>query len=342
MKKLLLFLVVAFFTVEVIYSQVQQTTIKQMTWGTDYQVYLKMDNDSDYRFAIDELFHANPEIAFNRKTEFVYFPVSFEQSYIDSLVDAVKPVEEFTLAKPRDPQIRRITLWNSVGQSIGGGWAHFINCLVFVLETRQLEITAPLLTRPESTWKPKPMTDSYKRTRNWMYFVPVTQKQARKEYKIRKKRNQLGDLQNIPQAYVQLMLNTSEKEYVQMIEKKDFKSLAQIDLVKLLLGTPYLGEAQINYIKSRVLQSIANYNSNHMPSVMIFDKYEAAVAMSLDGMGYKAEKIVFKDEDKLSAEEIRQRRLIINGIIALINESNTKAFRTRLDGMYKDIEQKQP
>ena len=321
-----------------IFGQEQQISIKQMIWGPDYQVYLTLSNDSGYLYAIDQLYHANHEIDFNRNSEFVYFPVKFQQSYIDSLVENMSSKEEFTVEKPRNPQIRRITLWNAVGESIGGGWAHFINCMAFVLESKQLELTAPLLTRPNSNWKPKPMTDTYKRTRKWKYFIPITQKQAQKEYKIRLKRNQLGDLQSIPIAYIQLFMNTSDRQYQKLILSKNYNTIARIDLVKLMLGSPYLGEDQINYIKSRVLQSIASYNRSHIPSVLIFDKYEAAVAMSLDGLGYKTEKIVFKEQEKLSEEEVRQRCLIINGIISLINETNTKAFKNRLAEIYKQKE----
>jgi hypothetical protein len=316
-------------------SQTETINIRQMTWGPDYQVYLQLDNDSSYSYEIGQLIHADPDEAFSRKTEFIYYPVNFEQSYIDSLLNISNNADEFTSEKPQSPQIRRVTLWGAVGQSIGGGWAHFINCLVYALETRQLELTAPLLKRPESTWKPKPVTDTWKRTHKWHYYAPVELKYAKKEYKIRKKNKQLGDLQSIPDSYIQLMLNTSEKEYQVMIKNKEFKKIAQIDLVKLMLGSPYLSEIQIDYIKSRVLQAVSNYNAQHKPSVLIFDKYEAAVAISLDGLGYKAKKIVFRDQYSLSPMEIMQRTSIIQGIIALINVANSEAFKERLNGLYK-------
>jgi hypothetical protein len=335
MKKILFSLLFLSCISVVLQSQQQQTTIKQMSWGPDYQVYMQLNNDTSYNLQIAELFHANPEDIFNRKSEFFYYPVNFEQSYIDSLLMTSGKTEDQTTVIPHTPKIRKITLWGSVGQSVGGGWVHFINCLVYVLETRQLELTSPLLKRPQSSWKPNPMTQSFKRTHKWSYFAPIEQKYAKKEYKIRKKNNQLGDLQSIPQSYIDLMLNTSEKEYQKMLQKHEYLKLARIDLVKLILGSPYLSEVQIDYIKNRVLQAIRNYNAYRMPTVLIFDKYEAAVAMSMDGFGYKAEKIVFREESNLSAEEIRQRTVIINGIIALINESNKKAFQDRLNGLYK-------
>ncbi len=316
-------------------AQQQQTTIKQMTWGPDYQVYLKLENDSSCKMQIEKLFHANPDDIFNHKTEFVYYPVNFDQSYIDSLLNHTSPQDDYTVDMPREPQIRKITLWGVMKESIDGGWVHFINCLLYSLETRQLELTAPLLKRPESNWKPKPVTQTYKRTKKWKYYVPVEQKYARKEYRLRKRLNQLGDLSSIPQTYIDLMLNTSESEYQKLLKEHEFSKLARIDLVKLMLGTPYLSEAQIYYIKSRVLQSIAKYNANRMPTVLVFDKYQAAVAMSLDELGYKAEKIVFQNEENLSYEEINQRTIIIKGIIALINEANKKNFQDKLKGTYK-------
>jgi hypothetical protein len=318
-----------------LFAQQQTINIRQMTWGPDYQVYLQLDNDSSYSYEISQLVHADPDEAFNRKTEFIYYPVNFDQSYIDSLLEITNQTPDMTASKPSAPQVRKVTLWGSVGQTIGGGWAHFINCLLFSLETRQLELTAPLLKRPESTWKPKPVTDSWKRTHKWKYIAPVEMKFAQKEYKIRKRNKQLGDLQSIPQAYIDLMLNTSEKEYQNLIKKKEFKKLAKIDLVKLMLATPYLNETHIDYIKSRILQSVSRYNAQHKPSVLIFEKYDAAVAISLDGLGYKAKKIVFRDQNSLSPMEVMQRTSIIQGIIALINVANTESFKERLNGIYK-------
>jgi hypothetical protein len=316
-------------------AQMQQTTIKQMTWGPDYQVYLQLENDSSYKYQIEELYHANPDDIFSRKTEFVYYPVNFEQSYIDSLLYHKSTQGDYTFDMPREPKIRKITLWSVMKESIEGGWVHFINCLLYSLETRQLELNAPLLMRPESKWKPKPMTQTFKRTRKWKYYLPVEQKYAQKEFKVRKKNNQLGDLSSIPQAYIDLMMSTSESEYQDLIRKKEFHKVACIDLIKLMLGSPYLSEAQINYIKSRVMLAVTKYNARRMPTVLVFDKYDAAVAMSLEEQGYKAEKIVFRNQDKLSNEEIYQRTLIIRGIIALINEANKKAFQERLNSFYK-------
>jgi hypothetical protein len=333
-KRELLFLIIFCSCLQLI-AQQQQTTIKQMSWGPDYQVYLKLENDSSYKLQIEQLFHANPDDIFNRKTEFVYYPVNFEQSYIDSLLYHKSSQADYTVDIPHQPQIRKITLWGVMKESIDGGWVHFINCLLYSFETRQLELTAPLLMRPESKWKPKPMTQTYKRTRKWKYYLPVEQKYAQKEFRIRKKHNQLGDLSSIPQGYIDLMMNTSESGYQELIKKREFHKVACIDLIKLMLGSPYLSEAQINYIKSRVMQAITKYNANRMPTVLVFDKYQAAVAMSLDEQGYKPEKIVFLNEDKLTGEEIFQRTIIIRGIIALINEANKKAFQEHLNNFYK-------
>jgi hypothetical protein len=334
MKKLAgLYIILSFLNCEV-QSQKQTTTIRQMIWGPDYQVYMKMDNDSSYNFEISKLYHASDDNLFNHQTEFVYYPVSFEQSYIDSLLLSASDTNDYSHIQ-KSPQIRKVTLWGSVGQSIGGGWVNFINCLQYALETRQLELNSPLLKRPESAWKPNPVTETYKRTRKWKYYVPVTQHEAKHEYKIRKRNNQLGDLKSIPSSYISLMQHTSDSHYKKLLKNHDYPTLAKIDLVKLLLGSPYLSETQIDYIKSRVLLSISKYNAKRMPTVLIFDRYQAAVAMSLDGTGYKADKIVFHDQQSMSPQEIIQRSLIIRGLVALINESNNKAFKERLNSLYK-------
>jgi hypothetical protein len=335
MKK---FLLIAIISLNVImtYSQEEQVMITQMTWGPDYQVYMKMSNDSSYIMQIAELFHANPEEIFSRHTEFLYYPVNFERSYIDSLLaHGMDTTTDYTTANQvKEPQLRKETLWSSL-KSLGGGWVHFTNCLMYALETRQLELTAPLLTRPHSNWKPNPVTESWKRTHKWKYYVPVEQRYAIKEYKKRRKYNQLGDLNSVPKEYIKSFLSTSQSEYDELKAKKDYKTLAKIDLVKLMLGNAYMGQVQISYIKSRVLQAVTNYNAYHKPTVLIFDKYQAAVAMTMNETGYKAEKIIFKDQDQLYFEEIQQRTVIINGIIALINEANKKAFQEMLGTHFK-------
>jgi hypothetical protein len=320
-----------------IFSQQDTTFIKQMIWGPDYQVYLRMSNDSSYNLQIEELIHANSRDAFAKQTQFVYYPVNFDHTYIEELLSHYSGSDEdlTTPMQVKEPMIRKLTLWGALGKTLDGSWVHFINCLLYSLETRQLELSAPLLQRPESNWKPKPMTKTYKRTRKWKYYAPLEQKYAIREYKYRKKHNQLGDLLSIPKSYIDLFLSTSEKEYQALHKEKKYKQLAKIDLVKLMLGVNYMGEAQIQYIKSRVLESISKYNANRMPTVLIFDEYQAAVAMSLTEAGYRAEKIVFKDQENLSFEEIQQRRVIVNGIIALINESNKKAFKEKLGEYYK-------
>jgi len=67
------------------------------------------------------------------------------------------------------------------------------------------------MVRPKTGWKPKPVTDSYKRTKDWKYYIPVEQKLAQKEYKIRLSKGELGDLKSLPQSYIDLLLNTSQK-----------------------------------------------------------------------------------------------------------------------------------
>lgn len=316
-------------------AQQQTINITQMTFGADYNVYLKMDDDSAYNYDFDKLIMADPDEVFNKKTEFIYYPVNFDQSYIDSLLNLNNQESDYTLNTASSTAPRRATLWGSVGQNIGGGWAHFINCMLFALESRQLEIADPILQRPESSWKPNPITDTWKRTHKWSFYLPVEQKYAKEEYKARKKNNKLGDVKSIPQAYIKLMLNTSQREYNKLLKNKDYKTLAKIDLVKLMLGSPYLGQQQIDYIKNRLITAISKYNRRNKPSVLIFDKYEAAVAISLDGTGYKAQKIVFRDENSLSPMQIMQRTTIIQGLIGLINVANNEAFKQKLNNLYQ-------
>ena len=148
-------------------------------------------------------------------------------------------------------------------------------------DTRYLSLTAPLMERPHSNWKPNPLTDTYLRTKKWKFFVPVEQKEAHKEYYLKKKENQLFALHDVPQDFIKLFLKTSDRNYKKIISTNQHEKQARIDLVKLLLGSNYLGETQIVYIKTMVLKAMVKYSYNQLPNVIVFDDLQAAVIMSL-------------------------------------------------------------
>ncbi|MCG8701678.1 MAG: hypothetical protein MI922_26740, partial [Bacteroidales bacterium] len=204
----------------------------------------------------------------------------------------------------------------------------------YAIESGYLKLEEPLLKRPESKWKPKPVTESYLRTKNWEYYIPYSQKNALKEYKYRIKNNELGDLVNLPSEYINLFNNTGQKEYemLKMEGKKDL--VARIDLVKVMMGANYLGVPQITYISNAVLNAVKHYSTSKLPTVIIFDEFEAAAAMTLSAEGYNIESIVFKSSANLSEEEMQQRTEQIGNIIDDINDYNSKAFQKRLGSYY--------
>lgn len=296
-----------------------------MKWGLDYQIFMQLENDSAYSIDVTDLFHVKKTIDQKFTSEFVYYPVNLDDNYVEQLQDQ---------QNDNPDSLRYKTLWSALHEDIGAGWVHFTNCLVYALETRNLVLTAPLLERPETKWKPKPVTESYRRTRKWDYYLPYEQKNAIKEYKKRDRRDNLGDVRSIPQEYVDLFLETNQKEYDELIEQGKFQELAKIDIVKVMLGANYLGEVQIKYIQNSVKNAIKKYATRKLPSVIIFDEFEAAAAMTMDAYGYKVNMIVFNSEADLSEEEMKQRRAEIQKIIAQINSYNQNSFRTRLDRYY--------
>lgn len=310
----------------------QSSYVKSMKWGKDYKIELEMVNDSVHILDVKALHHAEIDPKTNSP---VYYPVSLTDEFVDKLkgkkleeADKLDSVKVNTNEKPK-------TLWSAIHDNIGGGWTHFLNTMLYALETNTLDITNPLMKRPESDWKPRPMTDSYKRTKNWEYYVPVDYKMAMKEYKLRDRKGELGDINSLPQEFIDVFLNTSEEEYIEMRKNPlRSKKRAQIDLIKLLLGSNYLGQAQISYISSMVLQAATQYSANQLPSVIIIDELNAAVAMSLDEKGYRVEKIVFNDESTWTDAELNQRRDQIYNLIAQINDVNRKLFEERLKRYY--------
>jgi hypothetical protein len=301
--------------------------LSSMDWKLDSEILLQLEDDSTYSFDIRQLFHVTDASNDMFNTEFIYYPVNMNETFIDD-------VNEHTTAGNQTSEKTTKTLWSALHETLGGGWIHFTNCLLYALETEQLSLTAPLMKRPESNWKPNPMTESYKRTRKWEYYAPVSQSLAQKEFKIRQQQNELGDVKNLPESFVKLFLNTSDKEYESLKVNNEVHQLAKIDLVKLLLGSNFLGEAQISYISSSVLQSVSTYSRRKVPSVVIFDEYDAAVAMTLDSEGYKIQRIVFREGASITTEAAEQRTDAIEKVIAKINEYNNKAFEKRLEGYY--------
>ncbi|MBN2610949.1 MAG: hypothetical protein JXB00_05290 [Bacteroidales bacterium] len=307
-------------------SEPKSLSISELRWELDYQIYLKLANDSAYNYDIRQLFHITPSNP-GDLSDYVYYPVNLGADYINSLSAKEQPAVPGTGHK---------TLWSALHAVLGGGWPHFTNCLLYSLETRQLSLTAPLMKRPVTKWKPTPMTESYRRTKGWDYYTPVGKKETIKEYKIRESQNELGDLSGIPAEYIELALKTSDKEIERLKGKGENNTIAKIELVKLLLGINFLGEAQINYISAAVLNAVKSYSENKLPSVIIFDEFDAAAVMSLSTSGYQIDDIVFKESAGLSETDKKSRTEAIAGIINNINEYNHNSFVNRLGNYYRN------
>lgn len=311
--------------------EAQNAFIKGMRWGVDYQIYITLSNDSNYVYDISALHHAaNPS---ENDNNYVYYPVNLDPDFIAALKNKKldnkpQPVIPGSAEKSK-------TLWSALHEYLGGGRVHFINCLLYAFETGNLSLTAPLMQRPVTNWKPNPVTQTYLRTKKWKYYAPVTQKEARKEYKIRLKENNLRELDGIPAASIQLFLATNDKQYGQLLLNHRYADLAKIELVKLMLGAPYLGQTQIDYIQGCVVKAVMQYSVNNLPSIIIFDEFKAAVAMTLDEEGYKIERIEFADYDALSFADAEQRREKIKSVISGINHANRQLLENNLKRYYK-------
>jgi hypothetical protein len=305
--------------------------IKEMKWGIDYQINLTLANDSSYSVNINDLQHSNRNATDSVSKEFIYYPVMLASDFVDKLKKSKDIAPDTLPMSDAEP----VSLWSALHNSIGGGWIHFVNCLQYSLEKQYLSLTAPLMTRPKSDWKPKPITETWKRTHKWVYYVPMDQKLAHKEYQKKKKEKNLANLQDVPSDFIRLFESTSNKEYTDLVNRHDYHTLSKIDLVKLLLGSNYLGNAQLSYIKSMVLKSVVHYSFNQLPTIIVFDDLEAAVAMSLNENGYRIDKAVFKNAAGLSGEEQAQKQVQMEQTIRLINKVNQKVMEERLKKYYR-------
>ena len=299
--------------------------ISEIKWELDYQIFLKMANDSSYNYDIRQLFHI-PKNETDFATDYIYYPVNLGIEYINDVNNRNDSLLSGSGYR---------TLWSALHESVGGGWVHFTNCLLYALETGHLSLTAPLMQRIRTKWKPNPVTDSYLRTKKWKYYTPVHQKEAEKEYELRKELNELGDLKSIPPAFIELMRSTSERDYRKLTEKGELNKSAKIDLVKLMMGANFLGEVQIIYIRNAVLKAVRNYAANKLPSLIIFDEFDAAAVMTLVPEGYQIEAVVFRASSEITELEKQDRTSKMIDIISKINSYNHNSFIKRLDNYYQ-------
>jgi hypothetical protein len=317
----------------------QRNEISSMRWGADFNIHITFSNDSTSILDVRGLYHSSstmPQMAVGSE-EVTYYPVTLDPEFVDALKN--KRIESFggdtAAAMAFSDTVRAKTLWSALHGEIGGGYIHFINCLIYSLESRSLNLWSPFYRRPESNWKPKPMTESYRRTKNWKYYFPDNQKLAQKEYLTKQKNGELGDMQLLPKSFIDLFLGTNQKQYEQLKIDGETNKVAIIDMIRLLVSANYLGLDQISLIQGAVSRSIMKYSMNSLPSVIIFDDFGAAVAMTLDHEGYKIDNVVFNQQETLSAEEIDQRMQLMQGVIRQVNAINKKLFERNLKNYYK-------
>ena len=317
----------------------QRNEISSMRWGADFNIHITFSNDSTSILDVRGLYHSTstmPQMAVGSE-EVTYYPVTLDPDFVDALKN--KRIENFggdtAAAMVFSDTVRAKTLWSALHGEIGGGYIHFINCLIYSLESKSLNLWSPFYRRPESNWKPKPMTESYRRTKNWKFYFPDNQKLAQKEYLTKQKNGELGDMKLLPKSFIDLFLNTNQKQYEQLIANNETNKVAIIDMIRLLVSANYLGLDQISLIQGAVSRSIMKYSMNSLPSVIVFDDFGAAVAMTLDHEGYKIDNVVFNQQETLSDEEIEQRMQLMEGVIRQVNAINKKLFERNLKNYYK-------
>jgi len=312
-----------------------QPRVSEMKWGLDYNLHVKLSNDTNYVVDVRGLYHTGKNLFIDTTDQSTtYYPVTLDNEFIQFLKDQkLDGTNEFKSDTSKADATK--TLWASLHKSLGGGYVHFINCLIYSLESNQLYLTDPIMKRPETKWKPNPMTESFKRTRKWEYYIPYDQKMARKEYRKRKSDNDLKDLLGVPTSFINLFQKTSQKQYEKYRKEQKVQFVSQIDLVRLLLGAKYLGKDQIQFVQSKVLTAVLRYNINSLPSVIIFDDYNAAVSMSLDNTGYKIGYVVFRDQNSITPEEMDTRFKKIETMVKAVNDANDRVFKKRLQNYYQ-------
>ncbi len=327
MKRLVVLVMVVFGA-----ASLQAQIVKEMRWAPDFKLQVKLSNDTTQVLDVRALQHSGSLQDAISQSEATYFPVSLDEEFVKTLKD--KKVEMDKALIDSSIKSSNQTLWSALHTSLGGGYIHFINCIMYALESGHLNLSDPIMQRPPSKWKPNPMTESFRRTKKWGYYIPLNQKLAQKEFKTQEKNNEHHDIMVLPADFRVVFHATNEKEYLMMKAAGNKKEVAKIDIIRMLLGSRYLGENQIKYIKAKVLIAISQYSANNLPSVIMFDDLNAAVAMSLSAEGYRIDQIVFKDVDSIDQQEIESRTTRIGAFIRAINEANDRVFKKRLSTYY--------
>ena len=146
------------------FSVSAQDIVKEMRWGVDNKIYLTMGNDSVIVLKENTLFHNADTVA--NTTGFTFLPAGLSQSYVNS-VSRTDSVTSDSISS------KAITLWSALHHNLGGGWPHFVNAILYALETKKLDLTAPILRRPKSSWKPENPSEAWLRTHDWEYYLPT-------------------------------------------------------------------------------------------------------------------------------------------------------------------------
>ncbi len=301
--------------------------IREMRWSGNYELYIFLSDDSTIVLNTKDLPHAQNLRGGTQQDQLTLLPVGLDNGYVHFLQ---KQAGTDIPSDKKEKNDRPVTLWSSLHESLGGGYVHFIHCLQYALETGYLDLKSPLMKRPETEWRPRPATETWKRTRNWRYYTPDNQKHAIREYKLQQREGKAGILAGIPEEMISSFLSTSDREYEKMEQRKIFRKKAEIDLIRLLIGSPYLGTIQISYIHTMVMKSVTQFSAFRLPAIIIMDEYKAAVAMSLDERGYRVEQIVFSDEAILDQETRLGRIQAIKDFTAEINQRNNELFENKL------------
>lgn len=329
MKKAVFTGVLIFLTVCSSFGQamMNRPAIREMRWSGNYELYLFLSDDSTIVLNTKDLPHIQVLLPDSRQEQLTLLPAGLDNGYVHFLQ---KQAGAAAVADTARKSSRLVTLWGSLHESLGGGYVHFIHCLQYALETGYLDLKSPLMKRPETHWRPRPATETWKRTRKWKYYTPDNQKNAIREYKLQLREGKAEVLAGIPEEMISFFLTTSDREYAKLEQRKNYRKKAEIDLIRLLLGSAYLGDVQISYIRTMVMKAVTQFSVFRLPAIILMDEYNAAVAMSLDERGYRVEQIVFSDDAFLDSETRLRRIQAINTFTAGINQRNNQLFENKL------------
>jgi hypothetical protein len=126
-----------------------QPTITAMKWGIDYKLHVRLANDSAYVVDVKGLYHTGKDLFIDTtNNSATYYPVTLDKEFVDYIKSKKIDTSDSLSQADSNHTTSYKTLWSALHYNLGGGYIHFVNCLIYSLESQNLRLNDPIFRRP--------------------------------------------------------------------------------------------------------------------------------------------------------------------------------------------------